>query len=178
MRMESMVKDMLEQKRKREAPLPTKEELLEQAVKELKAMLPKNPQLAAKKKNENPALTDERECMLKAVLADIDRMHPEQDAGFIAHIPDMHLSWSAMATICKNSSLLEVYAKVIADIYKNAHTIEQEHIWLAMDSEPLIKQLSLGGIEWTDYAKRKIERQYPKVYQRLYAPQPPMGFFV
>jgi hypothetical protein len=47
-----------------------------------------------------------------------------------------------------------------------------------MDSEPLIKQLSFGGIEWTDYAKRKIEKQYPKIYQRLYAPQPPMGFFV
>ena len=176
--MKSFANDILEQKRKREAPLPTKEDILEQAVTELKALLPKNPQLAAKKKNENPALTDERDCMLKAILSKVDCTHPEQDTDFIAHIPDMHLSWSAMMTICKHNALSEVYAKVISNIYKNAHTIEHEHIWLAMDCENLITQLSFGGIEWTDYAKRKISEQYPEIYQRLYAPQRPYGFFV
>lgn len=177
MRMESMVKDMLEQKRKREAPLPTREDYIEQAVKELKALLPKNPKLASKKTDEKEAVIAERERVLKAVMAKVDTNHPEQDADFIAHVPEMHLSWSAMIMICKHHTLSEVYAKVIATIYKDAHTIEHEHIWLAMDNETLIKQLSFDGLNWTDYAKRVIEKQYPTLYQRLYAEERPMGFF-
>lgn len=176
--MKSFVNDILEQKRKREAPLPTKEDILEQAVTELKAMLPKNPKLASKKTDEKEAVKDERERVLKAIMAKVDTNHPEQDAEFIAHVPEMHLSWPAMMIICKHHALSEVYAKVIADIYKEAHTIEHEHIWLAMDCEALIKQLSFGGIEWTDYSKRVIEKQYPKLYHRLYAAQQPTGFFV
>lgn len=178
--MKNLVESMMEQKRKREAPLPTKEDFLEQAVKELKAMLPKNPKLASKKTNEKEAVKDERERLLEAILAKVNYRHPEQDPDFIAHIPEMHLSWHAMIAICKSPSLLEVYAKVISDIYKEAeaHTIEQEHIWFAMDCEALIIQLSFDGIEWTDYSKRVIEKQYPKLYQRLYAAERPTGFFV
>lgn len=176
---ENLVEAMMEQKRKREAPLPTREDFIELAVEELKALLPKNPKLANKRANESDELRNERDRMLKNILANTDSSHPEQNHDFITHIPEMHLSWPTLATICKNSNFLDVYAIIVSALYKNNsnHSAEQERIWLAMDSEELIRHLSIGGMEWSRSSKLMIEKQYPVTYNRLFAPKHYVGFF-
>jgi hypothetical protein len=175
--MENLAKAIVEQRRLREAPLPTKEEIIQQAVTELRAILPPKPQLASKKAEESDEQKNKRDYLLKSVLAKTDKQHPETDREFINHIPEIHLSWSALAMLCSNTNLLEVYAKVITSIYSNAHSSEQEHIWLAMDNEELIKFLSLGGMQWSRGAINMIEKQYPTVYKRIFAPARPNTFF-
>ena len=170
MKEENLAQAMMEQKRKREAPLPTREDLLIASINNLRSMLPAEPKLVAKSNNESPQQKESRDLMLKKILSQVSE--PEKDMSFIAHIPEMHLSWSAMVAICQKPSLLNIYTSVITEIYKKAacHTKEQEHIWLAMDSEDLITLLSKGGMEWSRSSKLMIEQQYPTVYNRIYAP--------
>ena len=175
---ENLVEAMMEQKRKREAPLPTSEDLLNEAIKNLKTLLPKTPKLIAKNNSESEATRGSRDKMLTEILSHA-KASPEKDMDFIIHIPEMHLSWPAMQAICKAPTLLDIYITVITEIYKDAdrHTKEQEHIWLAMDSELLIRRLSERGMEWSRSSERMIEQQYPSVYKRVYASTRPYSFF-
>jgi len=158
---QNFVQDIINQRRELEKEPPTLDELTEKAATAYKEKNGKKlPTIHPKDKEALSAL-------LKKIINETNSLYPEKDETFLSHIPEMHLSWSAIAAINRSSSLSKIYAMVMTKIYDNQIPFEIEKIILALDEPELIKQLHAAGHKWSSRAQTIMSKLHPQTHRLI-----------
>lgn len=157
--MENIAKEILQFKAEQEKRfiVPTLDEIAEAFVK-------KNlPEL----KKAATVTTPELHEQLRCVLTKTDANAPQSEE-FMANVPIMHLSWSALEEISDHLHMRELYSLILVKIYKGHIPFEIEKNVLALENDYLIQQLTKDGHEWSHRAKTIMAKFHPQSYKKFF----------
>lgn len=157
--MENIAKAILQFKAEQEKRfiVPTLDDIAEAFVK-------KNlPELKKAATVTTPELREQLRCVLTRT-----DVYAPQSEEFMANVPIMHLSWSALEKISAHPQMRELYSLILVKIYEGHIPFEIEKHVLALEDDYLIQQLTKNGHEWSHRAKTIMSKLHPQCHERFF----------